>query len=653
MDEILSGLNENQQRAVRTTDGPLLIIAGAGTGKTRTLICRLAYLITRAGIPPEKLLAITFTAKAAEEIRDRIRPLCAATIGLASVWIGTIHALCHEILQTHGEQIGIRKDFAIITPAERTALIKQLLRESAAGGIAAQTPKQCELLITREKNAAVSYDGLSPFTRTYQQHLESQGVLDFDDLILKTIQLCNTVPATAILLRKRFSHISVDEYQDINVAQYRLIRSLCPSPPNLCVVGDADQAIYAFRGAQVGNFLNFQKDFPGAAVVALEEHYRSTSTILSAACRVIKNNQQRIDTKLLPVRPEGPAIELCDTPTDQDEAAYIAKEIERLLGGTRFETLQHEDGDTLPGFGDIAVLYRLHHQSNLLKKELQNRGIPVTVAKSRSFYEEPVISPVMQCLEIIVNPDDCCVLTAMLSDGPFAVGEKTLQAFIAQTQKSSAAPRHTLLLESATIPGVSSAGVRQLTRPGSLLAGISHESISIALDGLIKMLWANIYPEGAGNNDLLLELLTAAMPFSHVPAAQGIPLFLKKIALLKEGDSLTPNREAVTLMTVHMAKGLEFPVVFMPGLEQGLFPYITENSPDALQSMEEERRLFYVGMTRAKDRLYLLHAHSRFLFGRRKNMEPSSFLRELPQELIKKSMKTPVRKKNRQMKLFA
>ncbi|MEI6126112.1 MAG: UvrD-helicase domain-containing protein, partial [Pseudomonadota bacterium] len=338
--DLLTSLNEQQRKAVQTVDGPLLILAGAGTGKTRTLVYRLAYITAGAGIPPTKLLAITFTAKAAEEMRARVSSLCLSGVDLSSIWIGTMHALCHEILHSYGSMINLCNDFEIISPPDRMAIIKSLAKDffnaTPSGSI-----KKYGLQITHEKNSVQAYEQLSPFCRAYQERLASKGLLDFDDLILKTLELFRKIPGCSEKLKDRFTHISVDEYQDINFTQYCLIRSLCSSPPNLCVVGDADQAIYAFRGGRVENFLSFQNDFPSAALLHLEENYRSTETIISAARQVIEKNTKRIAARLLSTRPGGAAIEIRETPDDQQEALFVAREIERMLGGTRFETLSH------------------------------------------------------------------------------------------------------------------------------------------------------------------------------------------------------------------------------------------------------------------------------------------------------------------------
>ena len=604
MQDFLSSLNAAQQKAVQTIDGPLLVVAGAGTGKTRMLVCRLAFMATEAGIDASRLLAITFTAKAAEEMRGRLEAMQAPGIDLSAVRVCTIHALCYEILKQHGRPIGIPADVCLITPADRAALIKQAAAAFPQDGV--RSVKKHELQITREKNGPGGYGGLSPLGRSYQQLLEARGMLDFDDLILKTVELFASSPQALDAVRSRFSHISIDEYQDVNTAQYAFIKALCPGQPNLCAVGDADQAIYGFRGAQVDIFLRFQTDFPGAAVMRLEDNYRSSATILAAAQAVIEKNSRRIDKALRPLRPAGAPVEVWELPTDQDEAAFVSREVERLMGGMRFESLGPDGDECVKGFGDIAVLYRLHQQGRLLKKALQSRGIPVDIAATKSVFDEPAMQTVLALLTVIAHP----ARNMAVADLPLGAG--------------------------------------------SLVDGCILKAGELYLDRLIAEIWDGLYGPEQEKSDDYFAFLTASMAFSGMPAMQAIPLFLEKIALLHDGEICTPRREAVTLMTMHSAKGLEFPVVFITGLEQGLFPYAPDSAGSFACDEEEERRLFYVGMTRARDRLYVLTARSRFFFGERRQMAPSCFIRDIPAAHSRRQLRqAPQKPKKKQLKLFA
>jgi len=596
-DFLTAGLNEQQLQAVQKTDGPLLLVAGAGSGKTKTLLCRLACLAVHGGVAPEKLLAITFTAKAAQEMRQRAGALCRQAADLSGMWVGTTHALCYDILREHGGRSGPDGRLPLASPSERAAVIKSIAGTLRDNDLSDSLKKHA-LRITREKNALEGYASMSPLCRAYQQALEEQGLIDFDDLILKALELFENNPRIAEDLRSRFSHISVDEYQDINVPQYRLIKMLCPGrSPNLCAVGDADQAIYAFRGARIENFFNFQRDFPDAAILHLEKNYRSTATIIKASQAVIAKNSNRFAKQLLPTRPPGEAIEILEFADDRDEAAFIAREVEGLLGGMRFETLGRDNSGHALGFGDIAVLYRLHQQGRIIKKSLQKRGIPVEVAASRSLYEEPDIKPVMDLLHAAAEPDSSSAFARLLRE----------------------------------------------------------KSGSVTLDTLIKEIWDAVHSEGDEKSDVYFELLTSSLVFCHVPASLGLPLFLNNVSLLQEGEIFTPDREAVMLMTAHGAKGLEFPVVFIAGLEEGLFPYQRQSSEGEEQDSEEERRLFYVAMTRAREKLYLLHAKSRFFFGKRRDNAPSTFLFDIPDAVSIKREKKKLQKKKdkpKQMKLF-
>lgn len=656
MSDLLAALNLNQQRAVRTVAGPVLIIAGAGTGKTRTLTHRLAYLAAEAGIAARKLLAITFTTKAAEEMRARVTGLCQTGIELSAMWIGTIHALCYEILKNHGAEIGLSGNFEIVSPADRIAIIRSLVKEQANQGPAGLV-RQHALSISQEKNIASSYDNLSPLGCAYQAKLLAAGRLDFDDLILKTLELFSRAPATLARVRDRFSHICVDEYQDISPAQYRLVHRLSAPQHHLCAVGDADQAIYAFRGGRVENFLDFRRDFPQATVIILEENYRSTATIINAAQQVIEKNRQRIDKRLIPTRPPGPAVEIYELPNEQEEASFVAREIEHLLGGTRFENTGHaHDEPGAQGFGDIAVLYRLHAQGRVLRKALHDRGLPVQVAASLVLYEQPEIKPIIDFLSVLRNPHSDVALAEILTNTVPAIGPATVTKLATEARRQELPLLVFLQQSAALVSGLPRPAAGRLASLLDFFRTVDGASASVSLDALIRQIWNYLNGPAREPSDDLLEVMTSAMSFCHLPAAQAIPLFLKKISLAEEGDLLPPSCEAITLMTVHAAKGLEFGFVFLTGLEEGLFPYAPPNHDSTALELEEERRLFYVGMTRAKQRLYLSWARSRVLYGERGQAMPSAFLDEIPAEISTRTARSIQKKRrepSKQMKLFS
>jgi len=680
MSDLLSALSPVQRLAAQTVDGPLLVIAGAGTGKTRTLVHRLAYLVAEARIPAEKLLAITFTTRAADEMRDRIAPLCRQGMDLSALFVGTIHALCCRILQRDGRKAGFIGEFEIISPADQAAVIRSLVPRFFTEQQALSL-KKYELMLSREKNdlagKTAANNGLTPgsctpFLRAYQEILEQQALLDFDDLIIKTLAFLRRFALHGQELRERFTHISVDEYQDVNTAQYLLIRELAGPRPNLCAVGDADQAIYAFRGAQVKNFLHFQQDFPDAAIVKLEENYRSTRTIIAAAQQVIEKNRERIAKKLVALKPSGARIQLCEMLDELQEARFIASETGRLVGGTRFETLAHNcQDDDLPelSFRDIAVLYRLHAQAGPVKKAFEQAGIPVQVAAGRSLYAEPDVEAIIAVLELLQDRKNDLAAAAVLENAIRGLGPKTAAALAAHAQQLGMSVIE-CIKNCGSLPEISAERRARLGSFLGLLDGLAEKAGTAGLDQLIpeiaNMLFCAEAPAEtehkipARPEEHLLELVTAAMPFSGVPAAEGIRPFLQKIALLRDGEQLSPQQEAVTLSTVHGAKGLEFPVVFIAGLEEGLFPYNRGADSDTADDPEEERRLFYVGMTRAREKLYLLHAQSRFLFGARRSLPCSGFLAGIPaatvtrytDPLIKKKLQEKLQKKPTQMSLF-
>jgi len=647
MQNFLCGLTTSQLQAVQTVDGPLLILAGAGTGKTRTLVSRLAHLATQAASDPARLLAITFTAKAAEEMRSRLAAMSLPGTDAGRLRVCTIHSLCLDILKKYGGAIGIPADFNLVTPADRAACIKQAA--VAAGQDGSRSLKKLDLEITREKNGQSGYKGLSELGRAYQEQLQARGLLDFDDLILKAIDLFAAAPDALASLRSRYSHISIDEFQDMNGPQYDFMRALCPGRANICVVGDPDQAIYGFRGAAPDIFLRFQTDYPDARQVRLETNYRSSATILAAAQAVIVKNNQRIEKTLNSMRPGGELLELWDFATDQEEAAFVSREIEKLMGGMRFESLGSDGDDKVQGFGDIAVLYRLHQQGRLLKKALASRGIPVDMAATRSIFEQPAVQNILALLETLVNTDADMALAGLLADSPFAVSPAVLR------ELRSAATGSTLYGALADPPAACADSVRmRLRNLAALISRCQQRAAELPLDRLIAEIWEAMFSAEQEKTDDYFAFLTAAMAFSGMPASQAIPLLLEKTALLQDGEVCSSGNEAVRLMTIHSAKGLEFPVIFITGFEEGLLPYLGD--ADALRpgDIEEERRLLYVAMTRAKDRLYVSSSRSRFFFGERRPMALSCFAADIPSQHCRSlSRKAPQKPRQKQLKLFA
>ncbi len=646
--DYLTGLNDSQLQAVRTADGPVLVVAGAGTGKTRVIVSRLAYLVRERNIAPDKLLAITFTAKAAAEMRERVQALCRGS-DLSGMWIGTIHALGFEILQHYGTAIGVHKP-GIISKPDRAGLIRRLVRELQQDGCTI-TLREAERSIAQDRNGLSAPGRMSPACRRYESLLRETGMFDFDDLITKPLEVFRESPAALELVRGRFSHVSVDEFQDVSPAQYALIKTICPPPFNLCAVGDADQAIYAFRGARVEHFLGFARDFPQAATVYLRRNYRSSETILKAADAVIQKNTHRLERTLVPLEPGGAPVEVVSTATEQAEADFIAREIERLLGGTRFETMGPSE-DPAAGFADIAVLYRLHRQGRIIGRTLGQRGIPLATVSSCSIYEEPEIKTVVDFLHVLAEPENTAALFELLCTAPFSPGEaaaRKLREHACRVGK----PLLALLRDGLFPADIRGRGIDVLQNLSDCIADLAVQSREAPLDVLIENIRTIACGECDSESESLLDLLTASRAFAGLPAAESIPLFLERIAFQQEGDEFAPAGEAVRLMTVHAAKGLEFQTVFIAGLEEDLFPYRPENGSC---DEEEERRLFYVALTRARKKIYLLNAESRFLFGTHLRKKPSCFTADIPRELCTRREVQPHRrkkkKKQQQMSLF-
>jgi DNA helicase-2/ATP-dependent DNA helicase PcrA len=639
MNEFLKELNSSQRQAVSTVDGPVLIIAGAGTGKTRTLVYRLAYLVEQARIAPRNLLALTFTVKAAEEMRERAQVLCGEGIDLGAVTVGTFHSLCFDILKQHGGLIGLPDAFSIISPNDQNSLITELAGSFFDDGASPSARYLCRQMAL-EKSVPQTPDQLSPFCRAYQSELARRGLLDFDDLILKTIEVLQYHPAAAAAVRDRFSHISVDEYQDVSRAQYLLLRLLCGRHPNLCAVGDADQAIYAFRGAQVKNFLNFQIDFPGTTVCYLAKNYRSSAIVLDAAQHVIQNNKKRIEKQLYATQPAGAKIHLMELEDGNMEAEWIASEIATLLGGIGFEGMCGGD-DSVRSFSDIAVLYRLRQQGRTLLKALNRRGIPVAEHTGNWLFENRQIQVLLDLLEILVNPANDGAAADLLRSGHFCPGERSAERLIAEATMRGE-PLVQLCRNPETVSGLQERARERIRILGALIEDIQDRSSSLPLYQLINWLWDTVFAASLEPDDDMLAFATAALPFSQEVAAGSAPGFLKKVHLMRDGESIAPAQECVRLMTAHGAKGLEFPVVFISGAEEDLFPCRLVGCDDENdEQVEEERRLFYVAMTRARERLYISSARSRLIFGQSVCGAPSRFIAEIPDDCLRRLTAPP------------
>lgn len=664
--ELLEGLNPPQREAVACTDGPLLILAGAGSGKTRVLTHRVAYLISHAGVPPYRILAVTFTNKAAAEMKSRV----AALAGSAGrwVWVSTFHSLCARVLREDIEALGYKRSFTILDESDQMTVIKRCLKQLNVSGdmfrpqsvLAAISAAKNELVDAesfREDARDVRQRTIAQLYEAYQGVLARDNALDFDDLIMTTVRLFRERPEVLEKYRNRFTHIMVDEYQDTNHAQYMLVKLLAARTRNLCVVGDDDQSIYEWRGADIRNILEFERDYPEARVVKLEQNYRSTQTILDAANHVIANNRDRKSKRLWTAREQGARISLYSADTEKDEARFIADELDRLIVA---------EGRC---YGDFAVLYRMNAQSRAIEEVLVNRGIPYRIVGGLKFYERREIKDVLAYLRVIENPEDSVSLERIINVPRRGIGDSTLAAARALAQEKGmpllAGVR--MAAEAAELAPRARAALAAFLATMERLWPLRGEKtvsqiVRAVLDdtGYLAELEREQTIEAEGRIENLKELITVTQEFESRHSAEGataegagaeaevglegiglevaasgpndLASFLEEVSLLTDLDRADLSTDQVTLMTLHSAKGLEFPVVFMAGMEENVFPLARSAYDPA--ALEEERRLCYVGITRAKDRLYLVHAFTRTIFGSSTANPVSRFVEEIPGHLL-------------------
>ena len=649
--EFLSQLNPEQRQAVLHTDGPLLILAGAGSGKTRVIASRAAYLIAEGHAEPDRLLAVTFTNKAAEEMRGRVERL--VDTGDRRLWISTFHALCARVLRREGG-VGLTRDFVIYDSSDQLAVVRQILRDLDIDD-KLLPPRQALSAISRAKNQMVPPGELQQESWSargelvvkvyegYRRALGRANALDFDDLLLRTKELLETAAPVRRRYAERFRFVMVDEYQDTNVPQYRLIRLLTDEHRNLCVVGDPDQSIYKWRGADLRNILDFERDFPDATVVRLERNYRSTQVILDAAGAVIRQNRNRPEKRLWTDRTGGALIRCFRGGDDLEEADFVTARLREALAGN--ET-------------PIGVLYRTNAQSRALEDALIREGIAYKIVGSVRFYERREIKDALAYLRLLINPDDDVslrrvintpargigkgVMTSLdaLAPGPADAGPLFSGAALSTGATGSLWQRLNRAVDDAL---VSTRAITVLRRfrdlMGVLRAIAAREPVSDVLgklldqSGYLRDLRDQHTEEADGRLENLMELVSAARDYEIRDPEASLNGFVDRLSLLSETDEEKGSEDArIWLMTLHAAKGLEFPVVFIVGLEEGLFPHVRSRGDE--DALEEERRLCYVGMTRAQTRLVLTSAARRRVFGEYKASEPSRFLGEIPAQLL-------------------
>lgn len=657
--EILKGMNPRQAEAVQLTEGPLLIMAGAGSGKTRVLTHRIAYLIEEKGVNPWNILAITFTNKAAKEMKERVINLMEA--GGEDVWISTFHSMCVRILRRDVDHIGYSKNFTIIDSSEQLTLMKRVVKEqnidpkkydprSILGAISNAKNELLTVAAYSAQQGSLFEDIVARCYDLYQKELRRNQCLDFDDLIMLTIRLFQDNPEILQYYQRKFHYIHVDEYQDTNHAQYTLVNLLAAGFRNLCVVGDADQSIYGWRGADMQNILDFEKDYPDAQTIFLEQNYRSTKNILSAANQVIGHNQNRKEKKLWTENDQGDKITYYRGDSERDEGRFIVSEIQRL---------QREQQRK---YGDFAVLYRTNAQSRVVEETFLKANIPYKMVGGHKFYDRKEIKDILAYLQVIANPADSLSLLRIINVPKRGVGAGSIEKL-----QSFAALHDFSLLEAGQNVALSSLKGKAATEIEKLAQSLADFNQMIPYLSVTELTREVLEKTGYEDelkrqNNLesqnrlenLEEFLSVTMEFDKTYEAQPeeeqeapedkLTIFLNDLALLSDVDSYEEEASEVTLMTLHAAKGLEFPVVFLVGMEEGVFPLSRAMMEEA--ELEEERRLAYVGITRAEEALYLTNALSRTLYGKTQYNRPSRFVSEIESELLQgKGNEAPGEKK--------
>lgn len=631
---LLDQLNPMQQLAVQHDTGPLLLLAGAGSGKTRALTHRIAWLIKKYKVDPWKILAVTFTNKAAGEMKARLEELLGDIQGL---WVSTFHSMCVRILRQEIEALGFSRNFTIYDDQDQERLLKILLQELDIDEKALK-PRAVAAAIDRAKNRGIWPDQLDggdyhadEITRIYalyQERLQQANALDFGDLLMQTVRLLEEHPAVLEKYRQRFHYVLVDEFQDTNQVQYRLVHLLASGHGNLCVVGDDDQSIYRWRGAEVGNILGFERDYPGCVTIRLEQNYRSTKTILDAADAVVANNIGRKKKKLWTENAAGEGVTLETLPDDLEEGRYLASEIGRLKGNNR-------------RLRDIAIFYRTNAQSRSIEEALRNERIPYVMFGGLKFYSRMEVKDILAYLRIISNPADSISARRIINVPARGIGAVTVNKIAPfETESGGFLPACRRALERGALKGAAAAKVKAFAdliddfkqRAGETpYPQLTSELIEEI--GYGPQLRAERTEEARNRMDNLQQLL-AGME-EHFGSEGTLVEYLEQVSLITDVDSYDPSLDRVTLMTLHAAKGLEFPVVFMVGMEENLFPH--SRSAEGREELEEERRLCYVGMTRAMEKLYLTHARRRRIFGDYQFNPPSRFLGEIPEKLFAQS----------------
>jgi DNA helicase-2/ATP-dependent DNA helicase PcrA len=651
---LFASLNPTQREAVAATEGPVLVVAGAGSGKTRVLTYRIAHLVRDLGVSPYEILAITFTNKAAGEMKERVEGLV-GRVGY-DMWVSTFHSACVRILRQEVTRLGYRSSFSIYDDGDSTRLITMCIKDLDLDP-KRFPPRQIKAAISKAKNELIDYETfagqdsgyyherVADIYRLYQQRLVEASAVDFDDILKLTVELFQAFPDVLERWQNRFRYILVDEYQDTNKAQYMLVKMLGAVHRNICVVGDSDQSIYAFRGADLRNIMGFEKDYPDAKIVMLEQNYRSTQTILDAANAVIVNNAARKPKRLWTDEGAGDKIVVFEAEDEHEEAAYIAEEIARLQ-------------DLGVGLDDIAVFYRTNAQSRVIEELFVRFGVTYQVVGGLKYYDRKEVKDALAYLRALVNPDDQVAIKRVINTPKRAIGDTSV-AHVDRFAEAEGLSFMDALRRADEIDALTGRARKSILEFAGLIDVLAMKAVdgpAVALEavlsdtGYLDMIRSERSIEAMGREENLKELLTAASEFEETgPASMGphewealdgvgkLQMFLESISLVTDLDSVG-DASAVTLMTLHNAKGLEFPTVFLTGLEDGVFPHMRALGDP--RELEEERRLCYVGITRAEKRLYLTRAWSRSLWGQNNYNGPSRFMGEIPDHLLTKAKRS-------------
>jgi DNA helicase-2/ATP-dependent DNA helicase PcrA len=659
MTNILSSLNPQQKEAVKQTEGPLLILAGAGSGKTRVLTHRIAYILEKKCAYPHEILAVTFTNKAAGEMKERVMKLTAVnnqqTDQKENLWssgntlhsnrnfsfpyVGTFHSICVKFLRSDGREIGISPNFTIYDSEDQLSTVKNVMKERDLD-LKQLNPRSIHTAISDAKNEMILpneytqysdgyfHDIVAEIYPEYQKILEDNNALDFDDLLIKAVTLLDDAPQVLKKYQELFKYVLVDEYQDTNKVQYLLVNKIAQKGKNICVVGDDDQSIYSWRGATIKNILSFEEDYPDTKVIKLEQNYRSTKKILDAAYSVIKHNEQRKEKKLWTQNPKGRLVYVYTASDEKDEARFVADTVENLQ-------------NSKTSLSNIAVLYRTNAQSRVLEEMMLSYSIPYVIYGGISFYQRKEIKDVLAYLRVLYNENDTLSVKRIINVPSRKIGSKTIQKL-----ELEAAEKDMSLIPYIISRADIKSEKQNIKSFAKILKELQKDAKEESVTKLIRLVlkksgyleWLNDGTEENNNRiENIKELLTVSSRYDDLSPEESLAEFLNEVSLIEEQQlkaQTSKDKNRVTLMTLHSAKGLEFEHVFIVGMEEGLFPH--SRSYTDIAQMEEERRLAYVGITRAKNRLYLTHADSRIFFGSRQNNLVSRFLEDIPEELIKK-----------------